>query len=326
MIIPFPQTFTPQVSPSYSNVVVLPVVVTCPTTDLYPPPFIDEISDGYNCTRCSGPIYYMPFKRGDIIPLQLRQADQRNTTVSSPMQGWRDSASNASGDWYVQCKLLDWDCTTVISEIVDDFCSDWWVGFDVKAGSIQTLFVDTDKLPIGQQFFRLKVNYRDAGGGIINTIYTEPFGLVQCEPTLVFTASFNGLDCLERYGSEPSAYFKAGEPSTYTPNLFYLWYRVVGDLVFEGTTNETERNDLDIVTAYTTRQNYTAKLWPVAPYAAKILAAFATTKSFAVLDQFNAQRSFSSMEDFARGIEEGYLFVPQIAISNSCRKGTFECD
>ena len=327
MIIAYPQVFTPQSSPSYSNVVTVPMIINCPANEVFAPPFIDEISDGYNCTRCAGePIYHMLFERGDIIPLQLRELDQRNVDVANPSQGWRDVFSDGTGNWYVQAKLLDFDCTTVLSEIVDDFCSDWWVGFDQKTGSIQTLFIDTDKLPVGQEFFRLEVNFRDAGGGIINTIYTEPFRVVDCENTVELTGQISGLDCLGRYNSQPNTWFRANQAPTYLPTLFYPWLRLQADLVLVGTTNETQRNDADIVVSSTYNEQYQLKCWPVPPYMARMLASFGTCTSIDMIDQFNNPHTFTAMEDFAKGIEEGYLFKPEVTFSKQCKRSSFTCD
>ena len=174
----FPSTQTPTVEPSFGRSLVMPPIVTCPVFDQ--PPFIGPVlGNGWNCNRCgSDSLFFSLWAEGDVIPFQIAAGDPgANPDATNPIIGFKDTGTGvvAGTDYYVKIELLDSDCTTVIFDNADQFCSDYWVSFSNKVGPYQTFFVDTSLFPVNQNVWRVRLTTYLASGAVGSVTYTEIF-------------------------------------------------------------------------------------------------------------------------------------------------------
>jgi hypothetical protein len=295
----------------------LPLIVQCPSTQM--PPFSATSLGGlWNCERCGlEPEYRTPWRRGDIIPLQLNLRDLRNNNAYA--QGWRDSVNTTLGGWYIQAQILAGDCTTVVYNFVDQFCADWWVARSNIFGDIQTLFIDTNLMPVGLEVFQVKISLRAATGNtIIETYYTELFELAQCEDTILVEAYEPVQDCLMHDYRVPTQFVhtfaNANNPLGYIPTAYWNAWRYYGEITSTGYRNDVTENDngfriksrlIDVFALRLTR--------PITPYIAQILAA-----------QTRAERTLVDGEryinfgDFDQGQPVGRMFLSEIEAQKIC--------
>ena len=321
MIIAIPQTFMLTVSPTYSRIAVLAPIVDCPSIPY--PPFISSIADGYNCNRCgSDPVYYMRYRIGDTIPLQLTLPDLKSTDVVNPSMGWLSSAT-AGNTYYIKAEVLDFDCTTVIYSLVDSFCTDYWVTFDPIIGSIQTLFIDTNSLPVGTQVFRLRFTWYTSSHTVAGTVYSEPFMLENpCENTLLFRGDNSSKDCLRRVYYEPTAFYHEGvNPFGYSPRAFWAQMRYQADIVEVGYTNEKTLNDNDVLINQKTSKNFEFRFYPMPPYAAELLNAIITSEVVTIESE-----QYTNFSDVEKRIEGGITFAPILTASQICTINNKGCE
>ena len=262
----------------------------------------------------------MPFLRGDIIPLQLRLLDLRSPDPTNPNSGWRDSVSATNNTWQYRAQLLDWDCQTILSDVVDDFCSDWWISFDPEFGSLQTLFIDTDKLPLSQEIFRIAIQRRDPLGVVVESLITEVFALSVCEPSIAFESSVPQVDCLRRIYRIAGPIFRHFLPPNYQPTAFYGFIRLTGDLVLNNLATEKIINDNNIVTEFRQLNQYIAKLYPIAPFAAEMLAAIASASEITANGL-----AFTEMSDVEKGVDSGTMFYPSPTLTRVCETSNLPC-
>jgi len=153
--------YAPALHPSAFRSLFCPPVVSCPRYPVLN--FVSLETDRWNCNLCGADMPYVSlFNAGDIIPMQFNLTDVRNinqiTGTLQPQIGWRQT-DLINAFWYVRAEVYDIaDCNTPVFSLVDDFCSDWWVGYSDKIGAIQTLFVDTSLIvAAGLDAFIIKI-------------------------------------------------------------------------------------------------------------------------------------------------------------------------
>lgn len=321
MTIAIPQTFTPTASPTFSRIALLAPIVNCPNVPY--PPFVASIGNGWNCTKCgSDPIYYLRYKIGDTIPLQVALPDLKNTNPLTPTIGWL-SSTTVGNAYYIKAELLDFDCTTVIYSFVDSFCSDFWVSFDENIGAIQTLFIDTNLLPIGQEIFRIRLTWYDNTHTAVDTVYTEPFMLESpCEDTILLRGDNSTRDCIGRIYYEPEDYFRQnGLPLSYRPTPFWAQIRLQGDIVEVGYTNEKQLNDNNVLISQKSSKDFEFRLYPIPPYAAEMLNAVLVSERVTVDGQ-----EYTNFSDVSKRLEKGRAFAPIVTASQICNIQTKGCE
>lgn len=308
--IPIPQTLTPQSANTYTRYLKLPPIVDCPNPLI--PPFIGSIADGYNCNRCGPePPFYMAYRRGDIIPLQLSVPDNMNPTNAIPIIGWRN-ITDGDPNWFISAELFESDCVTSVSQFVDDFCSDWWVAYSPTLGGVQTLFVDTNTFPVGMDGFRIKFQYKDRSGAVMAELWTEPFREVgPCDQSIVIEAQYSETDCQPRdYRSLSSfVHIASGNPPNYTPTPYVTRFRWVAEVVFDGQVTERETNEeTGIVLNQRIIKRFSINLLtPIPPYAAHILGHTVAANVRVLVDG----EEYVNFSDVLReGNEVGRTFTP----------------
>lgn len=262
---------TMQVSPSYAQFNILPPFVEC--SNVHPPAFQTTVGNLWNCrTECVPKRFNIPFVKGDIIPLQFQLQDKGNTTIATPTKGWKCSPD--AGNYYIKAELIGDDCETVYSDNANAFCADWWVSFDQRFGSIQTLFVDTGLLPVGLDIFQVKIVTYDTMMQPVQTLYSETFQEVICKESHLLTGYYATVDSLQNRYQVPTSYYHSATPPTgYAPTSYFSQHRVVANFFAESYATETELNDNDKVLSRKVIDTHRlVGMEHLPPYYAKIVA------------------------------------------------------
>jgi hypothetical protein len=325
----YPVPYITTVEDSFASLLQLPTIVTCPQFDV--PPFIGNLqSNGWNCNRCgSDDRYFNLFKRGDIIPFQTWGGDAANPDPLNPSIGFLDSGSGAVAgtDYYIKLEVYDWDCTTVLFDLADSVCSDYWVAFSDNIGPIQTFFLDTSTLAIAQQVFRVKITTYLASGLLNTEIWSEPFALAECDyPYTFLMQGFQAVeDCLRHQYITPDNAL-GGVGSLSTPTDYYTSWRFAGEVLNVGATQEKELNDNDKVISNKVRTNYQLAFRKIPPYTAEILSAIITSNRV-LIDDGNGFEEYEEFSDITKNIEGGTrMFLPRLDCVQICDVDGFSCD
>lgn len=331
IIIDYPVPYAPVVEDSFSRIMKLLPIVDCP--QLNTPPFIgDSQANGWNCNLCASDApYHNLWKRGDIIPFQAYGVDQANADPKAPTIGFLDSASGvvAGTNYYVKLEVYDWDCVTLLFDQADAVCSDYWVGFSEKIGSIQTFFLDTSTLALAQEIFRVKITTYDSLGAVVSETWSEPFCLASCAtPYTVLMQGFHPVeDCLQRqYITPDNALGGAGSQTPLTD--YYTSWRFAGELINIGTTQERVLNDNDKVLSNKVRTNFQIAMRKIPPYTKEILSTIITSTTVLIdPDDGNGLQEYEEFTDIAKNIDNGTrMFLPRIECVQICEIDGFKCD
>ena len=260
-----------ELSPSFVQFAQLLPVVPCALN--VPIGWADSIGNLWNCrTDCAPKKFYQTFKKGDVIPFQFQLEDKGNAVKMQPSKGWKNSHDTAN--YYIKAELIAADCITVYSSNVDAFCSDWWVSFDNRLGSIQTIFLDTGLLPIGQNVFSLRVSTYDSTYTLVSTLYSETFIENVCDETHVLTGRYANIDTFRNTYKQPTTYYHAATAApTYIPTPYYSQMRVVSNMIASNFNTEFERNDNGKVLTSKHINTYDIAIIPYVPaYYAEMIA------------------------------------------------------
>lgn len=324
----FPSVQTPTIEPSHGRSLAVPPIVTCPILD--EPPFIGpSLGSGWNCNRCgSDDLFFNMWEDGDIIPFQINAPDEANASPVNPSIGFLDSGTGAVAgvDYYVKIELLDFDCTTVIFDLADSFCSDYWVSFSDKIGPYQTFFVDTSLFPANQNTWRIKLTTYNALGAVTSESYTEIFKKVRCELTMLMQSTHAIEDCQKHQYKEPVNFVGPSVPPAGSPTAFFMRWRFKGELVHTGFVNEKVLNDNDDLIAIKKRKTFDAIFRKMPPYSATILDTILSVSDV----QINTGTGFEDYQeatDVVKRIESGTrMFKPRVTVVQICDVDEVNCD
>jgi len=242
---------------TYSRHADVPIRYECPVLD---PAFMSNETDGWNCNLCQGVSpFYQPYVKGDILPFQTRFTDNFNASPETITAGIRSLVSPVN--YYVQIELIDAD-GNVFSNIADDFCSDYWVGYSESTGSVQTWFVNTGLLPDELKCFRLRITYYEVGGIIVvPPIWTDEFKEVhECDITTKIQSTYGNFDCNRNY------YQSLDNTLGNSTIAFYNSLRVFGEVEQNGIADSVETNDRDVVISRKNFDNFKIISGLVPPY------------------------------------------------------------
>ena len=215
--------------------------------------FVADINDRWNCNLCDGKLFYQPFVRGDVLPFQTQFADgfnMPNDTLTAGIYGLLSPT-----DFYVKIELLD-GAGVVVTDIVDDFCEKYWVGYSVKTGPIQTWFVNTGLFPSDLKCWSLKITYYKIDQTttlpvIERIIYSEEFKEVEeCQNTTKIESSYANFDCDGNFYQQLDNTLGIGD------DAYYNSVRVFGSVDTVGETSETTINDRNVVISQDITKNF----------------------------------------------------------------------
>jgi hypothetical protein len=256
----------------------------------------------------------------------VRNINQLNGT-RRPQIGWRQ-LDLINTFYYIKAEVFSLtDCITPVFSLVDDFCSDWWVGYSDKVGSIQTLFVDTSILSgAGLEGFYLKIT--TVNDLLVDNIvlYSEPFILDTCKKTLLLQSDYASIDCENRDYREPTSVniyglkvpFVAPAAGSLTP--FYASWRYEGTFKAIGNASEATLNDNDIIVRQKITDTYELALYPIPPYAYEILKAIIRGKNVTIEGE-----DYIDFGDIGQNLE-GRGFLPIVTCSKVCKINNLSCD
>ena len=331
IVVTYPAPVAPALHPSAFRKLACPPVVSCPR---YPTlNFVSLETDRWNCDLCGADMpYFSLFNAGDIIPLQFNLPDVRNINqivgTRRPQIGWRQ-LNLINPFYYIRAEIYDAasDCTTPLFELVNDFCTDYWVGYSDKIGSIQTLFIDTSIIvAAGVDAFYVKiVTINDAFTDEI-TLWSEPFILSGCKNTVLIQSTYPVLDCVPRDYRNPTdgaiqglkVPFVAPVADSLTP--FYASWRFEGQMRVIGNSSEQTLNDNNVLISQTITDTFELALFPIAPYAFEILKAIIRGENV-VIDGVD----YINFGDISNNLE-GRNFLPVLSFEKVCEINNLSCD
>lgn len=332
-------SYTPQIDPSYMRFAPLPAIVDCPR---YPTlNFVDSRAASWNCSGFCGSEkpYFSLYEFGDIIPLQLNLPDVRNINQTGgtpkPQIGWRQT-DLVNNFWYVRAEIYSLaDCDTPLFSLVDDFCTDWWVGYSDKVGSVQTLFIDTGAIVVPEGFLVKIVTIKDDLSDNI-TLWSEPFlrtdRKANCNSTAVVTGRYNTTDCENRdyrtpendYTVTGAALYAIKAPFVATGQAltpFYTSWRYECEVIETGNSGETELNDNDVVIRQKVIRNYNLEFTDmIPPYVVNILTA-QMRGAYVAVDG----TEYTNIGDISKETESGRMFIPSVPMERICDLKNLRC-
>jgi len=329
----YPVSYSPATENSFSRLAYLPPRVACPRYPILN--FTASLGAQWNCQRCVHHPYFGLFERGDKIPIQLNLPDERNgilftpSDITTPNIGWRQ-ADLVNNFWYIRAEIYDGSTVspTLIYSLVDDFCSDWWVGYSDLVGSIQTLIIDTNLLPINVETFRIKIVTIDAAGNDSITLWSEPFCSSSCSDSVLVQGAYSTTDCYNRDYRNPTGGngiyaikvpFVLPAPNSLT--AFYSSWRFIGEVYANGHNSEQTLNDNNVVIRNRITQSFRLELGElIPPYAAQILAASLQSGSFTIDGE-----SYDTAGDVLKNIDTSKAFLPAIDLTRVCEINNQKC-
>ena len=258
-------------SPSFTQFAQLLPVVSC--NNNVPNGWVESVGNLWNCqTYCAPNRFYQTFQKGDVIPFQFQLVDSGNTNIMQPAKGWKNSHDLTN--YYIKCELLLEDCITVYSSNADAFCTDFWVSFNNRVGSIQTMFLDTGLLPIGTNVFSLRVTTYDQTYTPVTVLYSEPFVATICDETHVFSSYSQTRDKFGNRYDMPTAFYSSSVAGVaYVPTPYFTQMRVACNMLASTYATEYERNDNEKVLSSKHIDTFDISVIPLMPaYYAEMLA------------------------------------------------------
>jgi len=262
--------------------------------------------------------------------MQFNLPDLRNISNSGttqPQIGWRQ-LDLLNAFWYVKAEVFSLtDCVTPVFSLVDEFCSDWWVGYSDKVGSIQTLFVDTSILSsVGLEGFYMKITTINNSLAQDVVLYSEPFILATCKSTLLIQSEYATTDCENRDYRNPTSDAVRGLKTPFVFPLagsltpFYASWRFEGTFKAIGNSSEATINDNDIVTSQKVTDTYEASFFPIPPYAFQILKAIVRGSNVLIDGD-----DYIDFGDINQNLD-GNGFLPVVTCAKICKINNLSCD
>ena len=331
MIIFYPVVYAPAVENSYTQLLDLPPRVSCPRYPVLN--FTSSLAQQWNCQKCTIQPYFSQFQVGDIIPIQLNLPDKRNNFLFGtdvPNLGWQQ-ADLVNPFWYIKAELYNGSTTApaLILSRADLFCSDWWVGYSDRVGSVQTLFVDTSLFPIGTTTFRIKITTINNAFADDIVLWSEPFCVANdCKNTVVVSGTYASVDCENRDYRDPDLLnfihtpFNGSNPLGYLPTPFYTSWRFHGLVSKQSFGAEKILNDLDkVVSAKSSQIDRLTLSEILPPYAAEILATTLQGGEFYIDNE-----QYNTASDVNKNINKGLGFLPSIDLTKTCNISNRKCN
>lgn len=262
----YPITYTPEETLTYAYRAAMPMRLDCP---VFAGGLLLNESDSWNCNLCgSDKPFFEPFVRGDVLPFQTRFTDNYNVDPSILIGGIK---SSLGAEFYVMIELQEENGTT-ITDLADDFCESYYVGYDVNLGSFQTWFVNTALFPLNMKCFRLKITYYKIDQitllkTIERVVFTEYYKEVECnQETVLIQSSYSSFDCFNNY------YGTLTNTLGSLPIPYYNSMRLFGEVEQIGETESTTENDKGTVISKEIISNYQVVSGLYAPYYARKLS------------------------------------------------------
>lgn len=291
------------------------------------PPFVLNGQENWNCARCAGePDFMLPIETGDSFEYLFQFDDEVNTDVTNPNFGWRESGTGAD-EFYMRARMVNCDCSELAGfTFVDQFCSDWGVGWNEVGGSFQWLKVDWGLLPTEVCCFTLQVEKYVLVEGLPvldQTITAGPFwrnDSTACEmcakETILLCGTWKKTDC---WGRRYDVGFGANG-TTFTDCV-----RLPGNVVFLGMGTESVF-DGDIETKTNVRRKYRLELAGVPPMIAEWVATILGSNNTLSIGGYEINRAKGdTVGSFDRGVEGVEMFYGNVEFSQLCEIQNFEC-
>jgi len=311
----YPVIYAPVSGLTYSRRAAVPIRYACVSI---PPNYITERTDGWNCNLCGGAkAFYQPYVKGDIIPFQTQFADNYNMPASTLTAGIYGVAFPT--DYYVKIELLDGTGATV-TDVVEDFCTEYYVGHSLKTGSIQTWFVNTGLFPTDLTCWQLKITYYKIDQltmlpAVERTIYSEQYKQVSdCENTVKIESSYPNYDCNGNfYGQLTNTLGNSTRP-------FYNSLRVFGEVEYFGESVAETTNDRGVVISTVITNSYKILSGAVPPYYYQKISQAVRGNAVFVDGKQYFKFELTQKEDDLR------MFTLDIAFSTECRLDNKQCN
>lgn len=290
----------------------LPLFTDCP---ILPPLFFTDESNAWNCVRCNGESEFcIPFKSGDVIPIQLNVQDEYNSDPENPTTGFKKS--NTLGNAFVAVSVLDEECNVVTSNI-DSLANDYWVAWFDGKGSFQTFFLDTSLLPVDLEKFQICIEYRNSDGDVYLTVFSEPFCKCSiCKSTINIASTYEKNDCFGRCYLEPETYIGSSN------RAFYASIRLKASFEYVGETQSITTNDIEVVVLKEIQKRYLLKSSLMPPYYASMLSAVI----FGDIVEVDGIEFDFSASVIDRNNDLNRMFVVDVEASTTCELSKFDCD
>lgn len=188
--------------------------------------------------------FYRPVQAGDKIYVMFNLPDFRNTDPTNPTDGWREDATVGDA-WYVTMDVRRPEGGGALGNI-NNYSSDYGVAWLNVSGSYQIAVLDVDQIIAGGLTeFSYVVSYKLADG-TTTQFFSEPFR-VTCEDSFLIEGNYpsGNQDCFNFvYGDLSSTTFRGQGKLLVqqgTP-VYRNLTRVVGEVCYNGSTEERERN------------------------------------------------------------------------------------
>jgi hypothetical protein len=311
----YPVPYVPVSGLTFSRRAAVPIRYACVSI---PPNFLSEQTDGWNCNLCGGAkAFYQPYVKGDIIPFQTQFADNYNMPPDTITAGIYGVLSPT--DYYVKIELLDGTGATV-TDVVEDFCSEYYVSNSLKTGSLQTWFVNTGLLPTDLKCWQLKITYYKIDQTTMlpvveRVIYTQEYKEVEeCEDTVKIESYYSNYDCNGNwYGTPTNTLGNSTRP-------YYNSLRVYGEVELFGETVSETTNDRGVVISSVITNSYKILSGAVPPYYYQKISQAVRGNAVFVDGKQYIKFELSQKEDELR------MFTLDIAFVTECRLDNKSCN
>lgn len=294
------------------------------------PPFVLNGEDNWNCAKCEGePEFFLPVLSSDKFEFQFQYDDTVNEDAANPVFGWLASTTGES-PYYMSARILTCECNPVPDMVyVDQFASEWGVGYDEAGGSFQWLRLDVGLLPPELCCFILQVEQYvlnpDTGIAVLDQIITAgPFKRIdstECDPceeeTVVLCGRWKKADC---WGRRYDIAFGQNE------ELFTDCVRLPGNIVYLGTSTEP-LFDGEVEIKTTVRSKYRLILKGVPPMIAEWVSTILGGNAFLSIGGIEIDRGAGdTVGGFERSLDNVQMFYGNIEFSTVCEMQNFGCE
>lgn len=314
MIIQYPVTYFNESSLTNTFRSKIPIRYPCPEL---PPDFIYDEADSWNCNLCGSDLpFFTPYISGDVIPFQTRFVDNYNQPQSILTTGFRTSLG---GPYFVMVEVIDC-CDNVISKFVDEFCDEFYIGYSIETGSIQTFFINTGLINVN--CFKLRITFQKIDPitslpVIDRIIYSEYFKEIsECgyNETVLIESTYSQFDCNGLFYGQLTNVLGVGN------SPYYNSIRLFGNVEFTGDSESVTENDRNIIISKTITKNYKVISSVYPPYYVKKLSQTVRGNNVTVNGISYQNYTYDQKPDDSR------MFAIDLSFDNICRIDNRKCD